>query len=88
MPRAGFLGSESFIESVLKKFDCGQIGAEIPKKLGAARSLAQITRSAADRDQAITEANRNGAYTLTEIANHLGIHQSTASRIAQREHHA
>jgi len=45
----------------------------------------QITRAAADRGQAIIEAYRTGAYTLTEIASHFGIHQSTASRIARRE---
>ncbi len=54
--------------------------------LGFHRSrLAQITRVAADRDQAITEGYRSGAYTLTEIARHFGIHQSTASRIPRRD---
>jgi len=84
MPRAGFLGSESFIESVLDKFDNRSVSGEIPKKLRPARSLAQIARTASSRDQAITDAFRTGAYTLTEIAQHFGIHQSTASRIARR----
>jgi len=88
IPRAGFLGSESFIETVLEKFDTGQISAEIPKKLRPARSLVQIAQAATDRDQAIIEAYRTGAYTLTEIASHFGIHQSTASRIARREDYA
>ena len=93
MPRAGFMGSESFVETVLenfenKKFENKPLSAEIPKKLRPARSLAQIARAATDRDQAITEAYRTGAYTLTEIASHFGIHQSTASRIARREDHA
>ena len=38
--------------------------------------------------QAITEAYWTRAYTLTEIANHFGIHQSTASRIARRQDYA
>lgn len=88
MPRAGFLGSESFIETILDKFDNRSVSGEIPKRLRPARSLAQIARDAADRDQAITEAYRTGAYTLTEIAHHFGIHQSTASRIARRDGHA
>ena len=88
MPRAGFLGSESFIETVLDKFDNRPVSGEIPKKLRPARRLAQIARAAADRDDAITEAYRTGAYTLTEIASHFGIHQSTASRIARREDYA
>lgn len=33
MPRSGILGSESLIETVLKKFDTGKISAENPKKL-------------------------------------------------------
>src|SRR6056297_3592023 len=88
MPRPGFLGSESFIETVLEKFDTGQISAELPKKLRPARSLVRIAQAATDRDQAIIEAYRTGAYTLTEIASHFGIHQSTASRIARREDYA
>ena len=92
------MGSESFVERVLEKFknkkfknkklENKPLSAEIPKKLRPARSLAQIARAATDRDQAITEAYRTGAYTLTEIASHFGIHQSTASRIARREDYA
>ena len=88
MPRAGFLGNESFVETVLEKFDNKSLSSQIPKKLRPARSLAQITRAAADRDQAITEAYWTGAYTLTEIARHFRIHQSTASRIARRQDNA
>jgi len=88
MPRAGFPGTESFIETVLERFDSRALSAEIPKKLRPARSLPQIARAATDRDQAIVEAYRTGAYTLTEIAQHFGIHQSTASRIARRQGYA
>jgi len=84
MPRAGSLGSEPFIETVLDNFNNRPVSAEIPKKLRPARSLAQIARAASSQDQPITDAYRTGAYTLTEIARHFGIHQSTASRIARR----
>jgi REP element-mobilizing transposase RayT len=84
MPRANFLGSESFVEAILDRFDRVSISTEIPRKLRPAKSLQQIAREAADRDEAITNAYRTGAYTLTEIARHFGIHQSTASRIARR----
>ncbi len=88
MPRAGILGSESFVETILDRFDNDSVSAEVPKRLRPARSLRRIAREAADRDQAIVEAYRTGAYTLTEIARHFGIHQSTASRIARRRWNA
>lgn len=88
MPRPGFLGSDAFIEKILEKFDNQSVSAEIPKKLRPARSLVQIARAAANRDQATSEAYRTGIYTLTEIARHFGIHQSTASKIARREDYA
>lgn len=84
MPRQGFLGSEAFIKNVLNKLDDSPISAEVPKRQRPAQSLEQLTRSAQDRDSAIREAYRTGAYTLTEIAGHFGIHLSTASRIARR----
>ena len=84
MDRSGFLGSESFIEGIVDRFDHDSISVEIPKKLRPVKSLERIAREAADRDEAITEAYSTGAYTLTEIARHFGIHQSTASRIARR----
>lgn len=72
----------------MEKFDNRSVSAEVPKKLRPARSLEQIDREAADRDEAITEACGTGAYTLSEIAGHFGIHQSTASRIARRDQNA
>lgn len=84
MPRAGFLGEESFIEKVLDKLGNQPVSAEVPKRLRPARSLEQIERHAGGRDRAIAEAYATGAYTLTEIACYFGIHLSTASRIARR----
>lgn len=84
MPRAGFLGEESFIETVLDKFGNQPISAEVPKRLRPARSLEQIERHAGERNRAIAEAYSTGAYTLTEIARHFGIHLSTASRIVRK----
>lgn len=87
-PRSGFLGDESFVEAILGKLDGQQVSSEIPKKLRPARSLAQIAQAANDRDSAIIKAYSTGAYTLTEIARHFGIHQSTASRIARGDDNA
>jgi len=86
--KAGFLGTESFIETLLDKHDPTSVSSEVPKRLRPARSLEQIACQSADRDQAIAEAYRSGAYTLTEIARHFGIHLSTASRIARRQEDA
>ena len=87
-PRPGYLGSESFIETILDRFDNTPISTEIPKRLRPARSLSQIAKRHADREQAIIEAYRSGAYTLTEIARYFKIHLSTASRIARRKGNA
>jgi REP element-mobilizing transposase RayT len=86
--KAGFLGNEAFIETLLDKHDSTSVSSEVPKRLRPARSLEQIARHSAGRDQAIAEAYRTGAYTLTEIAWHFGIHLSTASRIARRKEDA
>ncbi|TQE97101.1 MAG: helix-turn-helix domain-containing protein, partial [Spiribacter salinus] len=83
MPRPGFLGEESFIEEVLDKSGDEPISAEVPKRLRPALSLEQIEKHAGERNRAIAEAYSTGAYTLTEIARHFGIHLSTASRIAR-----
>jgi hypothetical protein len=71
MPRPGFLGSESFLETILDRFDEQSISTEVPRKLRPARSLEQIARASAGRNEAITEAYRIGAYTLTEIDRHF-----------------
>jgi len=88
IPRAGFLGEESFIEKVLDKVGKQPISAEVPKRLRPARSLEQIERNAGARDRAIADAYTTGAYTLTEIGDYFGIHLSTASRIARRKANA
>jgi len=85
MPRAGYLGDEQFVEAMLDKLEEQHLSTEIPKKLRPTRSLKQIALTATDQDHAIAEAYRSGAYTLTEIARHFEIHQSTASRIARRD---
>jgi hypothetical protein len=87
-PKAGFLGTESFIETLPDKYDPTSVSSEIPKRIRPAHSLEQIARQSAARDQAIAEAYRSAAYTPTEIARHFGIHLSTASRIARRQEDA
>ena len=64
MPRAGFLGEESFIEKILDKIGDQPVSAEVPKRLRPALSLEQIERQASGRDCAIAEAYASGAYTL------------------------
>ena len=85
MPRANFLGSESFVETIVDRFERVSISIEVPRKQRPAKRLQRIASEAADRDEAITKADCAGAYTLTEIAQYFGIHQSTASRIARRQ---
>ena len=43
--------------------------------------------SGAQRDAAIRDAHIRHAYTLAEIARHMGLHYATVSRIANRAVH-
>jgi putative transposase len=84
MQRAGFLGGEEFIERMLSYLDGENFSPEIVRKNRPAASLQAIANRNSERDVAIIEAYKTGAYTITEIANFFGLHRSTASRIARR----
>jgi putative transposase len=48
------------------------------------RSLAEIRKDAASRDDAIIQAFTSGTFSLKEIAAHFGLHYSTVSKICKR----
>lgn len=85
MQRAGILGGDSFVESVLKRIDSQAVSAEVVRKERPAASLESIARKQPTRDTAMRQAYLTGAYTITEIARFFGLHRSTTSRIVRRE---
>lgn len=86
--RAGFMGSEAFVEQMLEQVAPDSLGPDIARKSRPAPSLESIARHAADRNDAIRQAYATTGYTLTEIARHFGLHLSTVSRIARKRHNA
>ena len=81
--RAEILGSEAFMEKVLDHVDRQAPSPGIVRKDRLALSLEAIAQRH-PRDPAIQEPYLTGAYTITEVAEFFGMHQSTASRIARR----
>lgn len=60
------------------------VSTGVPRRQRLAPSLSQIQANWADRKGAIRRAYTIGAYTLTEIGAHFGLHQATISRLARR----
>lgn len=83
MPRSGFVGSEAFVERILKHVDRDKLSREIPLASRPAPTLDSIARITADRDETIRRAFATKAYTMTEIAEFLGLNLSTVSRIVR-----
>ena len=88
------LGSEPFVQSLTPKFAKVQDMTETPRlqRLAHRPTLARLIpgaegESRAQRDAAIRGAHVCYAYTLAEIARHVGLHYTTVSRIANRPMH-
>ena len=77
-----FLGSENFVANVMGMAE--PVSAEVPRRQRLAPSLPQIEADAANRNEAIRRAYATGAYTLSEIGAHFGLHYATISRIARQ----
>ena len=88
-PKGGILGSEAFIEQVT----CGEIlsgdgNFPIPQRMEARPTLDDIFPSdqtdLSRRNMAVVFARRTCKYKVGEIADHLGVHITTVSRILSR----
>ena len=77
-----FLGGENFVANVMGMAE--PVSAEVPRRQRLAPSLPQIEADAVNRDEAIRRAYATGAYTLSEIGAHFGLHYATISRIARQ----
>lgn len=88
------LGTEPFVQALAPNLAAVQNMTETPRsqRLAHRPALARLLPGAdgqgrAQRDAAIRDAHIGHAYTLAEIARHVGLHYATVSRIANRPVH-
>jgi REP element-mobilizing transposase RayT len=77
-----YLGSEQFVERMQALIDSEQSLQEIPKRQqrALAKPLAYYASRYPDRNRALVQAYRTGAYSMQTIAEHFGISRMTVSR--------
>jgi REP element-mobilizing transposase RayT len=82
-----YLGSERFVEAMQQHIRQDQPLREIPlrQRRCITRPLADYAEQFSDRDRAMAEAYRSGAYSMQAIADHFGVGRMTVSR-AVRKH--
>jgi REP element-mobilizing transposase RayT len=86
-----FLGDETFVQEVQLRHegsrDDNKVLSEIPasQRRAKALSLREYERLYPDRNLAIVNAYKSGAYTLREVGEHFDLHYSTVSGIVS--HH-
>jgi putative transposase len=82
-----YLGSEDFVEAMQRCIRPDQSLREIPRRQrqGVARPLEHYAARFTDRDRAMAEAYRTGAYSMQAIAEHFRVGRMTVSR-AVRKH--
>jgi len=85
------LGTEQFVQTLAPRLAAVRNVTETPRaqRFADRPALARLLsagngQTRAQREAAIREAHLRHAYTLAEIAHHLGFHYSTVSRIANR----
>jgi len=81
-----FLGSEQFVERMQGLIDPSRPIQEIPRRQRrpVAKPLGYYAARYADRDQAIAQAYRSGAYGMQAIAEHFKVGRMTVSRAMKR----
>jgi len=85
-----YLGSEQFVERTQRLIDPKRPLREVPKRQrrGLAKSLEAYAARYAERDRAMAEAYRTGAYSMQAIAEHFGVSRMTVSRAVKRQEDA
>jgi len=81
-----YLGSEQFVEHMNAKIEADHPLQEVPQqqRRSVAKPLAYFSANCVERDQAIAEAYRTGAYSMQAIADHFGVGRMTVSRAVKR----
>lgn len=85
-----YLGSDQFVERMQARIDPKRPLREVPKRQrrALAKPLADYAARWSDRDRAMAEAYRTGAYSLQSIADHYGVSRMTVSRAVKRREDA
>lgn len=80
-----YLGDEAFVKKLHQRHPLDERLTEVPRaqRRPPARPLAHYVRMA-DPKQAMQRAYASGEYTLSQIADHFGVHYSTVSRAVGR----
>lgn len=80
-----FLGSEAFVDSLRRQIPPGLDLRDVPqaKPRPVARSLPEYAHTHADRNEAIAAAYASGAYTLRQIGDYFGLHESRINRLVR-----
>jgi putative transposase len=81
-----YLGSEQFVERMQVLIDPKRPLREVPKRQrrAMAKPLEHFARRYRDRDRAMVEAYRTGAYSMQAIADHFEVGRMTVSRAVNR----
>lgn len=84
------LGSEPFVERMQALIDPKRPLREIPQRQrrALAKPLDDYAARYRDRDRALAEAYRSGAYSMQAIAEHFAVSRMTVSRAVKRGAHA
>ena len=82
-----FLGSDKYVEEVLRLIDQTKELSEIPRsqRRGKVKQLKEYALASDSRNKAISEAYRSGGYTLKEIGIYFNLHYSTISGILKSQ---
>lgn len=81
-----YLGEEQFIQTIQSRMEMDRDLSEIPgiQKRKAARPLSCYFKKFTYRNEAIITAYQSGNYTQKAIADYLGMHYSSVSRIVKK----
>lgn len=84
-----YLGDEAFIEKLQSRIEKDKDLSEIPRiqKRRSRQSLTYYFKNQAERDKAIIAAYKEGGFTQKQIADHIGRHYSTVSKIINNHKH-
>ncbi|WP_257297092.1 helix-turn-helix domain-containing protein [Endozoicomonas sp. YOMI1] len=87
LKQQNYLGDDNFINDQLAYKPKGKAAlSEVPHKQRrkTAPPISYFMETADHRDEAIASASQSGGYSLTEIADYVGLHYTTVSRIVRK----
>ena len=78
-----YMGDDAYVGAMLEKVGTDSDLSEIPstQKRRLAKPIADYLKTAATRNQGINAAYQSGGYSMKAIADHIGLHYSSVSKI-------